>query len=417
LLIADPFIIIDAILFAALMVAFVRLARRMGFPAWGGTALALLACLGQARAARTWLDPWTTTLSATIIWWLIERTIVMAFPRIDEPASPNRQSLVFYGCLLCALPLTRPADLVIGAVCLSVLAVALVRRRAWSWPDIASLVAGALLVLIPYVALHLAIYGPRPSPYMVAAAATGFVFSDLPWKTYTLLISARPWYPDTKSIIEMAPWLVPAAAGTLSILVTRGPKRDVALVVLAVAMPYSLLLFVYVDLQPTGLWDFGNFHYFKWTLPFAGVTLWHWLTLFRTTRGAKIALATLAAVLAPTCLKVLPQQIDEHEPARMLQFRGVTGRPWVDGYFASAEIKDSLGAMFNVGNFHQIPDATGERAIAITRLFAQRPLRNDPGEAAPLARNERPFSRYGARVSIGIPCWAKPSTCRLLPSG
>jgi hypothetical protein len=142
---ADPFIVIDAILFAALMVAFVRVARRMELPAWGATTLALLACLGQARAARTWLDPWTTTLSATIIWWLFERTIAMAFPTFDDPACPNRRSLVFYGCLLCALPLTRPVDLVIDAVCLSVLAAALVRRRPWSWHGIVSLIAGRYL--------------------------------------------------------------------------------------------------------------------------------------------------------------------------------------------------------------------------------------------------------------------------------
>ena len=53
------------------------------------------------------------------------------------------------------------------------------------------------MIVLPYGALHLRIYGFHPTPYMLGEQAIGFEFSRLGWKTYLLLIEPRPWYPGT----------------------------------------------------------------------------------------------------------------------------------------------------------------------------------------------------------------------------
>jgi hypothetical protein len=407
----DPFVLLDDLLFAACIVAFVRVARRLGVGPLVAMAMGLLACLGQGRAAKAWLEPWTTTLSAVLIWWMIERTLAIALPSSRSEKRTPRE-MILLGMLAGALPLARPTDLLIAVICVAVAAAALIKRREWSWQHASLVAVGAMLMILPYLFLHLAIYGPHPTPYMLLSAEMGFVFSDLPWKTYILLVSARPWYPETKSVIEMMPWLALSAAGVLTMVLKRKTVRAALLVIVAVAVPYCLLFFAYTDLQPPGLWHFGNFHYFKWILPLAGIGLWAWLAAFRTPHGARVALMTIALILLPTCIKVLPRQITDSEPARMLRFKGGADRKPDDAYFAPVTIADSIGRMRNVIDFHQMPDAGGEREIAIKRLFAQHPLRDDPGEEHAYAANEAPYERYGVRLSLGVPCWAKASSCR-----
>jgi hypothetical protein len=394
------------------MVAVVRVAQRMGFSAWSAVALALLASLAQARTARSWLDPWTTTLSAAIIWWLIEHSVAIAMPTPHGTGRPPAtRQLAIFGMLLGALPLARPADLLISGICFAAVVAALAWRRRWQWRYPAVICGGASLIAVPYGILHVSIYGWRASPYMAAAADTGFILSVLPWKAHVVIVSARPWFPATKSILEMMPWLLLSAAGSVAMLSGRTSTKMVAAFVLLVAVPYSLLMLTYADLQPPGLSAFGNLHYFNWMLPFAGLSCGYWLSMLRTIRGARMAAAAAVLTALPTCLKVVPVPARGDEPARMLLFKGAAERDWNEAYFAPVQIIDAEGLMRNVGDFHQIPDRDGERAIATRRLFAADPVRFDPGETAAYAVREKAYARYAARLTIGIPCWAKPSAC------
>jgi hypothetical protein len=99
----------------------------------------------------------------------------------------------------------------------------------------------------------------------------------------------------------------------------------------------------------------------------------------------------------------------------MLLFHGSTSRAWRDGYFATATITDRRGRLENIGQFHQVPDSAGQRALAITRLFAANPRRDDPGEAAGFRRSEPPYGRYAVQLSLGLPCWFQRSACALPP--
>lgn len=392
----DPFVLPDLALYLLTAAAFRRVAARLGI---GGRAAALCfvaTTLIHGDQAGAWVHPWTTTLSAALIWWLAERTLsAMA----GEGEDDGRLAFAI-GALAAAIPLVRPADVPIGLTCglVTVAAIAMQRRRPWR--RLVALAAGGFAVLLPYAMLHLAIYGPHATPYMTAAAATGFIWSDLGWKAYVLLVSARPWFPDTDAILQVMPWIVPGAAG-LAAATLAGPARErrVAVLLIALIVPAGAVMLTYADLQPPGLWRFGNMHYFKWMMPAFGaglILVWQalWIPAGRRRVGA-----ALAVLMLPLAIRIVPQRVDERSPARMLQFHGATDRVWDEAFFAPVVIVDARGRMENVRNFHQVPDPAGERAIAISRLFAADPRRDDPGERPPLP-HQPPYARYGERITL-----------------
>ncbi|MEI9849839.1 MAG: hypothetical protein WDN24_02045 [Sphingomonas sp.] len=68
------------------------------------------------------------------------------------------------------------------------------------------------------------------------------------------------------------PWLFLGAAG-LALGLLRAPAGQRALTACLglAALAYGALLIAYVDLLPTGLWRYGNVHYFKWMFPLFGL--------------------------------------------------------------------------------------------------------------------------------------------------
>ena len=325
--------------------------------------------------------------------------------------------MLFLGALAGALPLVRPADGLIGMIAIAFAVVMLGRRHRLRVAGLAFTIMGALALLIPYALLHLAIYGPQATDYARGAAGAGFAFADLPWKSYVLLFTAVPWFPASPSLIEAIPWVVPGLAG-LGIAWRRGdPRARAALGLIALlALPYSALFLAFTDLQPPGLWGFSNAHYFKWMFPLFAVGTWMWLRELGSWSGARRALVALLIVLLPALIRPLPLPVADRIPARMLMFRGTTDRNWDRAYFSPVTITDARGRMINVSHFHQIPDAHGERAIAISRLFEGQAVRDDPGEAAPYRTAQKPYARYAVRLSPGIPCWLhRQAVCRTPP--
>jgi hypothetical protein len=262
--------------------------------------------------------------------------------------------------------------------------------------------------------LHLVINGPQLGGYIMAGRAQGFAFADLPWRAYVLLVTPRPWFPQGQSLVEGLPLLVPGAAGliVLALTVRRDMRWWIALIA-AAAIPYTTLYLAYTDLQPPGLWLFNNAHYFKWMFPLFGLGLWVWLGSFGRVRTALIAAAALVAIFLPACFRLLPRPVADDQPARMLLFRGDPLRLWSEAYFAPAVIADSRGSLVNVGQFHQVPDADGVRAISVIRPFAGHPRRRDPGERGPYRSWQSPYARYDVRISFGLPCWIDPRPCRV----
>ena len=412
----EPFFLPDLALFAATLVGFLRVAKRLGASPAVATAAFLFATMLIGKTSRLWTEPWTTSLSAPLLWFLIAQALAIAEPSPGR-APPGAREMLVFGLIGGALPLVRPTDGLMTILAGLFVAAALIRQRRLRAGGLLWAALGGLALIAPYAWLHLAIYGPHATDYARAAAAQGFAFADLPWKAYVVLITAAPWYPDSPSLVEVLPWVLPGAAGM--ILAWRAgdvrARMAIALVTL-LALPYSALFLAYTDLQPPGLWTFSNAHYFKWIFPFLGLGFWLWLRAFRDRRGAMRALAALLAVLLPALIRPLPVPVPQAVPARMLMFRGATDRVWDSAYFAPATITDAQGGMINVGRFHQVPDPYGERALAVSRLFAGPATRDDPGEPAPFRSGQRPYARYAAALSFGLPCWFRRlSACRMPP--
>lgn len=407
---SDPFFPLDLLLFVATAIAFTRVAQAYGIAPSLAVTIFLATTLIHPQLARTWLQPWNSSLSAALLWWLIVRTIAVASaPVPDRPA--NMLSL---GALAGALPLVRPMDLLLSALFLSCAAFALWRRQALSGRAVLFVAAGFLGVTVPYLALHLAIYGPHPTAYMQALSATGFVLGDLGWKAYIILITPQPWFPETQSILERLPWLLLGAAGILaSLAVSPADQRAVTLLIVAAILISAIPFIAFVDLQPPGLWRFKNIHYFKWMMPFFGLGIVLWWHTLRRPRGAVIAGAALVCVCVPLGVRVTPVAVADHQPARMLLFRGDTSRDWAQAYFGPATLTDSIGLQSNVRDYHQMPDDIGVRAIAVRRPFAADPRRDDPGEPYPYSSAARPVGRYGERLSYGVPCWFARDACSI----
>jgi hypothetical protein len=411
----SPYFVADGLLFALTGLGFRRAMRPLGIGTAAAVVIFLLTTLGTVKLL--WLVPWSTTLSAALIWWLLALALETLLPETDaSPTLPPRNRMIAIGALAGALPLSRIADGLVSGLVLGIVACTLLRQRRLTASGVMWLAAGALALCLPYLALHLAIYGARATPYATAAANTGFVFGDLPWKGYVLLITPQPWYPNCQSLIEALPWLVSGAAGltVAGFTLERKARWALGLIVLT-AIPYALLALAYRDLHPPGLWHFNNAHYFKWLFPLLGTGLWLWLQSFRSRRGAAAAIGALMLWLAPACIRLVPRNVADAQPARMLLFRGSDLRSWHDAYFAPATITDSRGTLDNTAQFHQVPDEAGERALAITRPFAEHPLRDDPGETAGDGRAEPPYARYGERISLGLPCWFERSACVMPP--
>ncbi len=397
----DPFVLPDLLLFLIACAGFQRAVGTLGVERGAATLIFSAAAFVQQDVAAAWVNPWTSTLSAALIWWLLAGTIAS----FDGTAPPLARSRAFVlGALAGALPLVRPVDALVSLTCLAAAGGAVVLHRRLTPAAMLATLVGGLAVCVPYGLLHLAIYGPHPSAYMIAAAQTGFVPGDLGWKAHVLLVDPRPWFPGTASILETLPWIVPGAAGLIAFgIVEPGRARAILALLAIVAVPVSALVLSYVDLQPPGLWRFCNIHYFKWLFPLFGVGILLWWRLLETTRGQGALAGAMLALLLPLGIRIDPVAVAADVPARMLFFRGDRQRDWQDAYFAQATVSDGSGVQANVRDFHQVPDADGERAVAVRRLFGADPRRSDPSEPGGGVRGQRPYARYGQRITFGLP--------------
>ncbi|PZU10825.1 hypothetical protein [Sphingomonas sp.] len=77
-----------------------------------------------------WVVPWTTTLSAALIWLALG----LALDTLAGCARGDARAAIF-GCVLAALPIARPGDALVGAVTGAIVCATLVfRDRRWREP-------------------------------------------------------------------------------------------------------------------------------------------------------------------------------------------------------------------------------------------------------------------------------------------
>lgn len=407
---AQPFLIGDCILVTLTAAAFARAVRPFGIGAWLAAAIFVGSTLAIPRLADLWVEPWTTTLSAALLWGLFA-IMAMLF---DEQCPPSTGLLIAAGALAAAPAVARPADAPAGVIALAVAAAVAWRRGLLTRRVVGLVLAGGLIVSVPCALLYLAIYGPHLSGYIISGKNQGFAFADLPWKAYVLLVTPRPWFPNDRGLLDIAPFLLPGAAGLIALAFIGKPAERLMLALIAaVALPLLAIQLTYTDFQPPGMWLYHNAHYLKWLLPLGGAGLWLWLRAFGHWGHWAVTMAATLALLAIACLRPLPAPVDSRTPARMLMFEGNLLRDPGEALFAPVEIHDTLGTMHNIHGFHQVPDDYGEREIAITRLFTGPAERHDPDEPPPFNVWQRPYARYAVQLSFGWPCWRPRRACQL----
>ena len=404
---------------------FRAVAGRFGTGPWWALAIFLATTLLHPFIGMQWITPWTTTLSACLIWQALARTLALADPVESESVhrgwggrSRAREALVL-GLILGAIPATRPVDGVIAALLAGYVLVC-----AWRRPRlIAAAAGGGIAVVAGYAALHLAIHGPALTDYMKLSAAHGMNFARLGWKAYLILVEPQPWFPYGWGLLRTCPWLPLGAAGLLAALLPGRARRIEAALLGVVAAVYCALILAYVDLLPSGLWYSSNVNYFKWVLPLFGLFA---VAFVKLTRQRPLAGAVLLAlVLLPTTLRFVPVPAGAGEPARALLLPGGTMAPGENParvYMAHSVIRDRAGQLRNFYEYHQVPRADGRAmAVALRRDFAGNELWLGDGEAlavwprAMTGNHDRtplpgpwpkaPEGRYAPHMEIGVPCW------------
>jgi len=411
----------DLLCYILAFVGFREVARQFSFSRWEILVLFLLATViyPYPWVAQSWVIPWTTTLAAALIWLSLAQASRFFHGDAQRPL-PGKTAFL-QGILLALIPLCRPADAIVsGIIGLCLLKPLLLDRR--DWRNLGMICAGGLLTLSCYFLIHVRIYGFRPTGYMEVSAAFGMNFAWLGWKAYLILIEPRPWYPDGPSILEVLPWLPLGLAGML--LCAKQPnQRMLTTLVTLPSVAYLGVMLAYVDLLPSGLWRYHNFHYFKWLVPLIALFAWYFVKEFK--RRKLESLATLGVVLLITSVRYDPIPAAPDTPARMTTFAAPMAEfPAI--YFALSTIADRTGTMRNMFEYHQVPDERGlVMAEALVRDFAGGESWNDPGlgvqwpdiyilkPPAPLpgAFPKAPLARYRPEIRLGWPCWLPPYTC------
>ncbi len=266
----QPFMIPDALCWAACLPIFLRLATRLA-PDWPPAASAacfLVGTLGGRRLLELWVIPWTTTGVAPCQFG----ALLLAFRLAERPGWARALPL---GLVIGAAAGFRPSDAAVLLPCGLGAAWALARSgaglRRWCGTGLAGAL-GLAVGALPAIAAHYAVFGGSAGLYLSAASANGFEWRLLPMRWVMLVGDARPLLPSGLGMAEVFPWLLPGFGGLLLALLRRDtPGAAPVLAAASVVLHWTLYL-SYRDLQPAGLWRFDNVHYFKWTFPL--LVLW-----------------------------------------------------------------------------------------------------------------------------------------------
>ncbi|GAA0338652.1 hypothetical protein GCM10009087_56390 [Sphingomonas oligophenolica] len=361
----NPFLPVDLICVGIMAQSVARVAGHLGVKP--GTALLILLAtvLWPSELWHSWVQPWTTTLSAALIWWLMAKTGDIAVGRM--PIRMRDASAMGLGAAM--IPLTRPTDAVVVLFLGGYSAFALARHRLLEWRLVLAAGLGATLILGVYALLHLSIYGPNNTDYVRMSADVGFSFATLGWKASVLFIDPEPWFPSGRALLSRMPWVFLGLCGSLFTLATRddAAQRGYAACLLSAAAAYTLILVAYIDLLPSGLWQYGNIHYFKWILPLLGIMAW---ILIRDAKSRpRIATATVLAMIAATGFRVMPVPARTDEAARRIDFAIPRRLDWARVYFARSVIAEDGRLQRNIFDYHQLPDGRIVHAIALRNDF------------------------------------------------
>ena len=210
----------------------------------------------------SWVVPWTTTPETLCIYGALFGAI-----RLMEGA--RRRDAFLAGFASVAIAGFRPLDAAVVMLAIGAVAgPALLLRRQVRPALLIAAACGAAVPAVIFGGAYALVWGAEPSGYVTLSQQFGFDLRLLPLRWVTLMIDPRPLYPEGRGLTAVFFWILPGLAGMAAALVAARAAGRVLHLMIVVAVIGDLLLFlIYRDLHPTGLWRFGNYHYFKWMLP------------------------------------------------------------------------------------------------------------------------------------------------------
>lgn len=441
-----PFCVPDLLCLLASLLLFAKLAERLGPQLPHGQLIGAAVFVATSAVSvnnlQVWVIPWTTTGSVPLIFWCL----LSALRFVERPDHAKREAFLS-GLAGGSLAAFRPLDAAIiliasaGGISFSALRIHSRKWRALFWPVI--LYGGGVAVpLLILLAVHVSIYGIRPSAYMTGSGSIGFDWHLLPIRWVTLMLDPRPLFMEGRGAIEVYPWIVPGLAGMLVYLITpdRRSSRLSHAIVIGAAAIYLATYLCYRDLDAYDIWRYLLYHYFKWLFPvfgFYAVLLVHdvvarsaqrWLVLAISIGGLLILLPWRAELILAThsTTGAEPEHIsittaDTIDRDQILFLPG--GMPNLhdailvaaDG--SSTDINTGHHEL-TIGNAH-FSRASDFRLFPIGNGFMLVPLRSLPiGDAVlsvacgvKLDRSVPPIPAR-QRVVFGMPCWLLPAACR-----
>ncbi len=346
------FFFVDLASLLIAFVAFVSVARRCGMAPLWGCVIFILAVRGDRVLFDQWVIPWSTTPTAAVLWVLL----AVAAAHMEGVRRP-----LLLGLIAACVPLLRPTDSVLAVPALVGCLLVDLRHRRLHWRDPALAVAGAALVVVPYGALHVAIYGWRLSDYMTHSADIGFTLHGLGWKAYVILLDPRDWIGGGMGLVPRLPWLVLGIAGLVPAV-----RRPVPAMLAITLLIHAILYLAYVDLLPSGFWRYKNVHYWVWAFPGFALLAVLLVRDALAPAGRWLPIGAVVAVVLLLCVRLEPRVARPGESVDALDYQLPT--PGFDAaYFAEASLTDSFGVLTNVYQIRALPMEFGVRVLTLKR--------------------------------------------------
>lgn len=250
--------------------------------------LFLLALFHDRLIFTQFVIPWNTSPIVVYVYAALYLVLRTESPRL----------LAVCGAAACAALtlVTRPGDLTTLAPIGIALAVRLVLEHPpaiWLRYALAG-VATLVLIVALYGALHVAIFGFGPSPYMAMSGALGVTSEFFAQKLYAVVIDPKPLYGEGQGLIQRAGWLALAIpALVLSAVVSGWRWVLIAAVVLVNICFYT----AYADFLPHGIWKYYNIHYLKLSYPLFALAAFNGVRICVAKPKATVVFAALVLML------------------------------------------------------------------------------------------------------------------------
>jgi len=300
---SNPFLAPDALSFAATIILLALWARRLlprnpwlpGLVPW----LMLLLWVWRPQSLQVWLDPWDTTPTVPLGLWCL-----LAAQRFGQ--APSARNAFAAGLSAGLIAIIRPIDALIFAVPAAI-------RAALALPRLpppktlaltATATAGAACAIAPGAAAYLLTQGFHHSAYWRLSSQIGFDWHLIAWRWVAIMLPETSPAGGAAGLIAHYPWIITGLAGLLAGLL-RPASQDAlaASALLGAAATLQFLVYLsYRDLQPTGLFAYGNQHYFTFAVAVLAMTtlvLIENLIASPASRRAAIAALCLASLTLP----------------------------------------------------------------------------------------------------------------------